>query len=70
MQSKRADFYKVFIKYLIEKGLAYPCWMSEEELNEIRDQQMKNKQIPGIYGEFSKYRSLSPDEVIAKFHEM
>ena len=70
IQSKRADFYKVFIKYLIEKWLAYPCWMSEEELNEIRDQQMKNKQIPGIYGEFSKYRKLSPDEVIAKFHEM
>ena len=44
--------------------------MSEEELNEIRDQQMKNKQIPGIYGEFSKYRNLTPDEVIAKFHEM
>lgn len=70
VQSKRADFYKVFIKYLIEEGVAYPCWMSEEELNEIRDQQMKNKQIPWIYGEFSKYRSYSPDEAIAKYHEM
>jgi len=70
IQSKRADFYKVFIKYLIEKWLAYPCWMSEEELNEIRDQQMKNKQIPWIYWEFSKYRKFSPDEAITKFHEM
>lgn len=70
VQSKRAGFYKVFIKYLIEKWLAYPCWMSEDELNEIRDQQMKNKQIPWIYGEFSKYRSYSPDEAIEKYHEM
>ena len=70
IQSKRADFYKVFIKYLIENGLAYPCWMSENELNEIRDQQMKNKQIPWIYGEFSKYRKFSPDEIITKFYEM
>lgn len=70
IQSKRANFYKVFIKYLIERWLAYPCWMSEEELNQIREQQMKNKQIPWIYGEFSKYRSLSPDEVIEKYHEM
>lgn len=70
IQSKRADFYKVFIKYLIEKGLAYPCWMSEDELNEIRERQMKNKQIPGIYWEFSKYRTYSPDEAIAKYHEM
>jgi len=44
--------------------------MSEEELNEIRDQQMKNKQIPGIYGDFSKYRKFTPDEAIEKFHEM
>lgn len=70
IQSKRADFYKVFIKYLIEKELAYPCWMSEEELNEIRDRQMKSKQVPGIYGEFSKYRNFTADEAIAKFHEM
>ena len=45
-QSQRADLYKVFIKDLLKRGLAYPCRMSEEELNTIRDQQAKAKQVP------------------------
>jgi glutamyl-tRNA synthetase len=43
--------------------------MTEEELNVIRDEQMKVKKTPGIYGEYSKYRSSTPDELIAKYHE-
>ena len=61
IQSKRADIYKVAIKYLIEKGRAYPCFCSPEELEEIRKEQEKNKLNPGYYGEFARCRNLSPD---------
>ena len=62
IQSKRADLYKVAIKYLIEKGRAYPCFCTPEELDEIRKEQEKNKLNPGYYGEFARCRNLSNDE--------
>lgn len=68
-QSKRADFYKVFIKHLIREGLAYPCRMSEGELNTIRDTQMKSKQIPGIYGRYSTYRDWTPDQLLERYNQ-
>ncbi len=61
IQSKRADLYKVAIKYLIEKGRAYPCFCTPEELDEIRKEQEKNKLNPGYYGEFARCRFLSND---------
>ena len=62
VQSQRADIYKVVIKYLLENGKAYPCFCSQEELDEIRAKQEKEKLTPGYYGEFAKYRNLSNDE--------
>ena len=62
IQSQRADLYKVVIKYLLEQGKAYPCFCSQEELDEIRAKQEKEKLTPGYYGEFAKYRYLNNDE--------
>ena len=50
VQSKRADIYKVVIKHLLETGKAYPCFCSQEELDDIRTKQEKAKIIPGYYG--------------------
>ena len=50
IQSKRAEIYQAFCKSLVEKGLAYPCFCSAEELNEVRQQQEANKENPGYYG--------------------
>ena len=61
VQSKRADIYKVAIKYLIEKGRAYPCFCSPEELEEIRKEQEAHKLNPGYYGEFARCRNISND---------
>ena len=36
VQSKRADIYRVAIKWLIEQGRAYPCFCSPEDLTAIR----------------------------------
>lgn len=43
--------------------------MSEEELNATREMQMANKLIPGIYGQYSVWRSKSPDELLEKFNQ-
>jgi len=55
--------YEVFVKYLIEQGLAYPCWMTETEIDTTREQQMKLKITPGIYGNYSLWRNKTPEEI-------
>lgn len=62
VQSQRARIYKIVIKDLIEKGLAYPCFCSKEELAEVAEYQEKNKLNTGYYGEFAKCRNLSNEE--------
>ena len=61
-QSKRADIYHSFAKSLVEKGLAYPCFMTEEELEEVRHAQESEKITPGCYGKYAKYRDITPEE--------
>ncbi|MFR5264230.1 glutamate--tRNA ligase [Clostridium sp.] len=65
-QSERADIYRAFVKDLIKKGLAYPCFMTADELNELREKQIAEKLTPGCYGEFAKYRDLDPAEAMKK----
>jgi len=62
IQSARKDIYQCFAKSLVEKGLAYPCFMTEEELSEIRAVQEEKKLNPGCYGEFAKYRDITVEE--------
>lgn len=59
IQSHRVDIYHVFAKYLVEKGFAYPCFCTEEELNEIREKQNALKITPGYYKEWAKYRNIT-----------
>ncbi len=65
-QSERSAIYKTFVKKLVSEGKAYPCFMSEEEIAEIRAMQEANKLNPGIYGEYAKHRDLSCEEVEAR----
>ena len=66
IQSERRDIYKAFIKYLIAEGKAYPCFMTQEEMDVIRENQTKAKARIGIYGKFAKSRNLTPDEAAEK----
>lgn len=61
-QSKRAEIYQTFAKSLVEQGLAYPCFCSAGELDEIRAQQEK-EDIKGYYGNYAKCRNLSYEEI-------
>lgn len=64
-QSQRADIYQVYVKELIEKGMAYPCFMTEDEIAEVRATQEANKETPGIYGDYAKYRNATDEEIEA-----
>ena len=65
-QSERVEIYQTYIKDLIIKGYAYPCFMSEEEQNEIKEEQAINKVKIGIYGHYAVDRDLSLDEIKEK----
>ena len=62
IQSERKEIYHAFIKELIAEGKAYPCFLTQEEMDVIREAQTKDKRRIGIYGRYAKYRNLSPDE--------
>ena len=64
-QSKRKDIYHVFAKTLVEKDLAYPCFCSAEELDEIRAQQ-ENEPQKGYWGKYAKCRNLTLAEIEEK----
>lgn len=49
-QMQRMDRYREVIAQMLKDGLAYYCYMSEEELNALREQQMANKEKPRYNG--------------------
>ncbi len=63
-QSKRKDIYQCFAKELVKNGLAYPCFCSEEDLNNLRAKQEElNLDDKGYYGEYAACRNLSFEEI-------
>ena len=65
-QSNRGKIYQCVAKYLVEQGRAYPCFCSEEELEEIRKKQTEGNVNTGYYGKWAKDRNLALEEVQAK----
>lgn len=64
-QSHRGEIYRTFAKQLLAEGKAYPCFLTEEEITEIREKQETQKLAPGIYAGWSKYRDWDKDEAVA-----
>lgn len=62
-QRQRAEIYQTYVKDLIRRGLAYPCFCTEEELNAIKEEQMKHDILTGYHTEWAKCRNLTCDEV-------
>ena len=62
VQSKRIDIYNTFAKWLVENDYAYPCFCSEEDINEIRSVQESKKDRIGYYGKYARCRSLTNEE--------
>jgi glutamyl-tRNA synthetase len=62
-QRQRAHLYHICAKYLIEKGEAYPCFMTEDELSKIREEQAENKVNYGVYGSYARCRDMPLGEI-------
>ena len=65
-QSLRKEIYQAYAKDLIEKRLAYPCFATAEDLEEMRKKQESAKIRPGYYGVWATWREKPLDEVIEK----
>ena len=67
VQSHRASIYHVVAKKLVQEGLAYPCFCTEDELSALREQQeAAGTLIKGYFGEWAKCRDLSYEEQEAR----
>ena len=64
-QSRRGEIYQTYAKKLLAEGLAYPCFLSEEEISAVREEQEAKKLSPGIYAGWSKYRDWDSDPALA-----
>jgi len=62
-QSLRKDFYHCYVKQLVGRGLAYPCFLTEDEITQIRQDQEMVKANPGIYGKYATHRNLTTEEI-------
>ncbi|MDD5377227.1 MAG: glutamate--tRNA ligase family protein [Candidatus Gracilibacteria bacterium] len=62
-QSKRGPIYATYVKELVARGMAYPCFLGETEMAAIREEQTIAKQPMGIYGSYSPWRVATLEEV-------
>ena len=56
-QTERLDIYQIYWQELLDKGLAYPCYCSEEELEREREEQALRGEMPrysGIHRDLTK----------------
>ena len=58
-QTQRLDKYKSAVQTLLDKGLAYPCYCTPQELDEMREAQKAQGKAPGYD---NRHRNLTPAE--------
>ena len=68
-QSHRAEIYQTYVKDLIKKGLAYPCFCTAEELEAVRKVQEENKIRTGYHGEYARHRDITYEQAKALIDE-
>ncbi len=62
-QSQRDEIYAKYIKQLLDEGKAYKCYMSKEELTELRETQMANKERTKYNGKYRDFDGTPPEGV-------
>ena len=62
-QSKRFDLYKKYIDQLLEEGKAYKCYMTKEELDALREEQMAKKERTRYDGRYRDFTGTPPEGV-------
>lgn len=62
-QSERKDLYRSYVDRLVEDGVAYPCFCTDEELEAMK-KDAEEKKLPPIYR--GKWANASAEEVAAE----
>lgn len=65
-QRQRADIYHVYAKKLVQEGMAYPCFCTEEELASMREKQEAAKETTGYYGQYAIWRDRPMEDIQAQ----
>ncbi len=69
VQSERVDVYKAFAYDVVSRGLAYPCFMSSQELDKMREEQVAMKIRPGVYGKYATGRDSTLEDIKNKLSD-
>ena len=62
-QSQRDAIYRKYIDQLLEEGKAYKCYMTKEELEALREEQIANKQRAKYDGRYRDFTGTPPQGV-------
>ena len=62
-QRQRKELYQTVAKQLVLRGLAYPCFCTEDDLKAMHDEQEANKEN---YGKYALWRDRSIEEIKAE----
>ncbi|HGZ70723.1 MAG TPA: glutamate--tRNA ligase [Nitratifractor sp.] len=62
-QSQRFELYKEYINKLLEEGKAYKCYMSKEELSELRASQEAKGERPRYDGRYREFCGTPPEGI-------
>ncbi|MFX3626222.1 glutamate--tRNA ligase [Campylobacter sp. LH-2024] len=62
-QSERFEIYKKYIQKLLDEGKAYYCYMSKEELEELRTKQEAAKERPKYDGRYREFKGIPPQDI-------
>ena len=62
-QSQRDEIYASYIKQLLDEGKAYKCYMSKEELTELRETQMAANKRTMYDGRYRDFTGTPPEGV-------
>ena len=66
-QSKRFDIYKKYIDELLKKGLAYKCYLTKEELEEIKKARLEGKEPPIDIRKYRDFKGELDKEYVIRF---
>jgi glutamyl-tRNA synthetase len=65
-QSGRADTYLTYVRELLRRGQAYPCFATKQDLEEITARQRAAGALPGYYGTWAIWRDAPEEQVTAR----
>lgn len=65
-QSERLAQYRAFMKELVRRGRAYPCFCTPAELAATRERQELQKIRTGYYGTWAVHRDISAEDAAAR----